>query len=247
MTWIPSYMQAMAAYLANPNVSGMYGQWDSPTPGYKGYVPGEGGVDFGAPIGTPVYALADGQIVGAGYWNDDAHGVVTTRINVPGSGQQDLYYQHITLDPSITDCTGSSCTQTVKAGQQIGTVGPYGETEMGFNANWGGIWGTNHPGPWAIDPRPMLAAILTNSVNNNGNIAQTSTGGNFVGSTGTGGPVGTSSVPAWGIKSRAVHLCFGSVGIRVVALVQAADRIGGQEDRECSRRRGDWRRGRRGR
>ncbi len=33
---------------------------------------------------------------------------------------------------------------------------------MGFNAAWGGIWGTNHPAPWAVDPRNMLAALVGN-------------------------------------------------------------------------------------
>lgn len=193
MAWIPDYMQAMAAYLQNPNVSGMYGMWDSPIPGYKGYVPGEGGVDLGAPIGTPVYALADGPIIGAGYWNDQGHGVVTTRIDVPGHGTQDLYYQHITLDPSITQCAGSTCPgQTVTRGEQIGTVGPYAETEMGFNANWGGIWGTNHPAPWAVDPRPMLAVLL-NGQAPTGQPTTPETGG-------TSNAVGTNNLPDWAIK-----------------------------------------------
>ena len=202
MAWIPGYLQAMAAYLTNPNVSGMYGMWDSNIPGNKGFIPGEGGVDLGAPVGTPVYALADGPIIGAGYWNDSGHGVVTTRIQVPGAGTQDLYYQHITLDPSITQCSGGTCPgQTVTRGQKIGTVGPYGETEMGFNAQWGTIWGTNHPGPWIPDPRPWLAGLMNGSaplgsVNSNG------TGGTDIISGGAGGTqvVGTNNLPDWAIK-----------------------------------------------
>src|SRR5260221_2280466 len=34
---------------------------------------------------------------------------------------------------------------------------------MGFNAQWGQPWGTNHPGPWVKDPRPWLNAILNGS------------------------------------------------------------------------------------
>lgn len=195
MAWIPAYLQAMAAYIQNPNVKGMYGMWDSPIPGNKGFVPGEGGVDLGAPVGTPVYALASGPIVGAGYWNDQNHGVVTTRIQVPGAGTQDLYYQHIILDPSITECTGTNCTQSVVQGQKIGTVGSFAETEMGFNANWGTIWGTNHPGPWAVDPRPWLAALMTGT---NAPQAGGNTGSPAVG---TGSPVvGTNNVPSWAVK-----------------------------------------------
>lgn len=199
-------MRAMQAYLSNPNVPGMYGMWDSPTPGLHpngSVTPGEGGVDLGAPIGTPVYALANGPIIGAGYWNDQAHGVVTTRIDVPGHGTQDLYYQHITLDPSITQCAGSTCPgQVVTRGERIGTVGPYAETEMGFNADWGGIWGTNHPGPWAVDPRPMLAVLL----NGQAPSGQSSTPGtgatDIISGGGTSSPpvVGTNNLPDWAIK-----------------------------------------------
>jgi hypothetical protein len=164
MTWIPDFLKNLST--AN------YGMWNAPDPGLttSGRVqPGEGGVDIGTPIGTPVYAIADGQIIGAGYYPDNAHGVITTRINVPGVGIEDLYYQHIQLDPSIKQCHGyggSPCSQAVKRGQRIGTIGPFNEIEMGFNSQWGGIWGGNykdpssHPGPWVRDPRPWIKAVL---------------------------------------------------------------------------------------
>src|SRR6266702_3014202 len=160
-TW--TYLKDMAAWIASPSII-MYGRWNHPPPSGNPNAPGEGGVDLTAPQGTPIYALATGTVIGAGYWTGNAsdpsgkaHGVVTTRINVPGAGAQDLYYQHLTIDPSIK--AGS----IVQKGQQIGTVGAFGETEMGFNANWGTIWGTNHPGPWASDPRPMLKALMTDN------------------------------------------------------------------------------------
>lgn len=158
-TWIPQFLKDMAAYITNPNVGGMYGMWDSSTPGdvngpFGPGVPGEGGVDLTSAIGTPVYALATGLVEGAGYWKDQGHGVVTTRINVPGSGMEDLYYQHIILSPGIKE------GMTVQKGQQIGTTGQYGEVELGFNANWGQPWGNNHPAGWVQDPRPMLAALM---------------------------------------------------------------------------------------
>lgn len=206
--WIPAYLQAMAAYLNNPKVSGMYGMWNSPTPGLHAngsITPGEGGVDLNAPIGTPVYALADGVIVGAGYWNDIGHGVITTRVNVPGAGPQDLYYQHIVLNPAITQCTGASCNATVKKGQQIGTVGQYGETEMGFNAQWGGIWGDNHPAAWAVDPRPMLAALMGGPV--------PITSGYTSGSpSGTGG-LASGSLQSWAVKAGVFTLALAFVAI----------------------------------
>lgn len=166
--WIPAYLAGMKPYLNNPNVSGMYGMWDAPDaadvngPNGPG-VPGEGGVDLDSPQGTPVYALADGPIIGIGYWKDQQHGVVTTRINVPGHGSNDIYYQHIIFDPKLKS------GQMVKRGQQIGTIGTLGEIEIGFNANWGQPWGINHPAGWVLDPRPYLEALMAQGDPGNGN------------------------------------------------------------------------------
>lgn len=149
-TWVPTYLNNLST--AN------YGMWNSPAPGLHpdgSITPGEGGVDIGTPNGTPVYAIADGPVIASGQWQDSAHQVVTQRVSVPGAGTQDLYYQHIQIDPSIH--TGDQ----LKRGQLIGTIGPYNEIEMGFNAQWGGIWGDNHPGPWVKDPRPWLNALLS--------------------------------------------------------------------------------------
>ena len=225
VSWVPAFMAAMGAYILNPNVGGMYGMWDSPTPGLHSngtVTPGEGGVDLDAPIGTPVYAIAPGSIVGAGYWNDDAHGVVTTRVNVPGLGPQDLYYQHITLDPSISDCTGGTCSQSVVTGQKIGTVGPYAETEMGFNAQWGGIWGESHPGPWVADPRPWLVSLLSGVPSNFDPGGAVNTGG--VGSGGT--VVGTNNLPSFGIKIGLFVFAFVLLGLGVWLLFKQQIKAG---------------------
>lgn len=155
--WPPAYMQGLG--------SANYGMWNSPTPGLHAdgsITPGEGGVDIGVPVGTKVYALASGPVKAAGYWNDNAHGVITQQVNVPGVGPQDLYYQHIQLDPSISQCMGN-CNQYIQKGQLIGTIGPFNEIEMGFNSLWGGVWGTGHPGPWVKDPRPWLQALVSGS------------------------------------------------------------------------------------
>lgn len=160
--WVPAWLKQMGDYANNPNTS-MYGMWNSPTPGLHpngSVTPGEGGVDLPSPTGTPVFALGDGPIVGAGYWKDKEHGVVTTRVDVPGFGQQDIYYQHIYLDKSIQETTGGQWSQNVKRGQLLGTTGGYGEVEVGFNAQWGGIWGSSHPGAWVKDPRPMILALM---------------------------------------------------------------------------------------
>jgi len=165
-TWLPAYMNALGAWFTNPSVY-MYGRWDNPPS------KAEGGVDMGSPGGTPVYALETGEIVGAGtFWHsanlytpnsgNPGYDVVTERVNVPGYGPEDLYYQHIAMNPNIqTDYTGTPDGQIVHKGDLIGTIRPnVGMLEMGFNANWGGIWGASHPGPWATDPRPMLKALL---------------------------------------------------------------------------------------
>ena len=173
MATFPAWLAEMAAWLKNKSIY-MYGMWDSPTPGDVNGprgpgVPGEGGVDLGAPSGTPVYALATGVVEGAGYWKDQLHGVVTTRVNVPGAGMEDLYYQHIIIAPGIKQ------GMTVQKGTLLGKVGSLNETEVGFNANWGQPWGLNHPGPWIKDPRPWIAALMT----------ETSSPGSSNGSTGS--------------------------------------------------------------
>lgn len=180
----PAYLKDLQAWVHNPSI-GMYGRWNHLPPAGCPNCPGEGGVDLTSPTGTPIYALADGTITGAGYWPNAVdpsgigHGVVTTRIDVPGQGPEDLYYQHIVLDPSIAHCAGNACQgQRVTKGQLIGTTGEYGEVELGFNANWGTIWGSNHPGPWPNDPRPWLVALVTGSSSGTwqSNTAQAGTG-----------------------------------------------------------------------
>lgn len=167
--YLPQWMKDLEAWFNNPNVY-MYGRWDQPA--YKN----EGGVDLTSPGGTPVYALEGGYLQGAGdFWHgggnclysggtgcSPGYGVVTIREDVPGYGLQDQYYQHINLNPSIPTCYAGNCNGAyVPKGTLLGWVNPaVGEVETGFNADWGGIWGVNHPGAWATDPRPMLAALL---------------------------------------------------------------------------------------
>ncbi len=172
--WPPAYMHSLTDWInrGSPKDNSLYGMWDAPDPAISAsgsQQPGEGGVDLGVSVGTPVYALATGPILTNGYASpgDTAHGVITQRVNVPGAGIQDLYYQHIQPDLSIKPGT------VVQKGQRIGTIGPFNEIEMGFNPAWGGVWGgqwgspgnanptANHPGPWVRDPRLWLAALMT--------------------------------------------------------------------------------------
>lgn len=149
----------------------MFGRWEGHPEGGL-----EGGVDLGSPGGTPVYALADGPIIGAGdFWHsaniytpgsgNPGYGVVTQRVDIPGFGTNDLYYQHIDINPNIQNCMSNNCSQYLHRGDLIGTIHPgVNMLEMGLNANWGGIWGINHPAPWADDPRPAIAALMNEGV-----------------------------------------------------------------------------------
>ena len=171
----PLWLKDIIAWLNNPNTP-MYGRWNHPPPAGNPNAAGEGGVDITSPGGTPVYALAAGPIEGAGYfWHSSSvytpnsgspgYGVVTERTNVPGFGYEDIYYQHIKLAPGIQTCYADQCNgQTLQKGQLIGWVEPgVNEVEVGANANWGGVWGVNHPQAWVTDPRPLIAALATGS------------------------------------------------------------------------------------
>jgi len=165
--WVPDFLKALVAWIKDPSTY-LYGRWDAPTSAL------EGGVDLSTPGGTPVYALADGPIIGAGlFWHsanlytpnsgNPGYGVVTQRITVPGQGLNDLYYQHININPAIQTCYANNCgSQYLHKGDLIGwTRADVGELEVGFNANWGGVWGINHPAPWATDPRPLLVSLMS--------------------------------------------------------------------------------------
>ena len=164
----------------------------------------EGGVDVypGGGNGTPIYALGTGKLMGSGYFyhggpyfstqktgasnNAPGFGVVTE--DVPGVGQ--VYYQHITIAPSIPFCTSGNCSgYTVQRGQLIGysNAPNPGIVEVGINAPWGGIWGTNSdPLKWFSDPRAALTKLAQ-------------TGGPVVASQGSaavsGGSTTSSSLP----------------------------------------------------
>ncbi len=162
------WLADMKAWINNPSTP-MYGRWNHPPPPGNPNAPGEGGVDLAAPGGTPVYALADGPLLSANTFASQGFNhpgsVVAQRVNVPGVGAEDIYYQHVDLFPGIGPCLGGNCGgQILQAGQRIGTVNSTaGETEIGFNPNWGSLYGpSKHPGPWPSDPRPWIKALILN-------------------------------------------------------------------------------------
>lgn len=165
--------------------------WRRTCPGAK--AANEGGMDLDSPAGTKVYALGDGHVVGAGYfWHPNGnpgHGVVTIRTTLPDGSLADIYYQHITLSPAIVLCgqtggqlyggvVGPAPTfQQIKAGTYLGSINAdVGEVEVGINADWGGIWGTNHPGPWIDDPENIVRSLMQNGGGQNAHGIPVTTG-----------------------------------------------------------------------
>lgn len=172
---------------------------------------GEGGIDFSVPAGTPVTALADGVVVGAGYFcnatkqfflqSDSGacdHGVITTRVTNSDGSQTDLYYQHVLIDSSIKLSDSGGVGQVVKKGQVIATISGFGMIEMGINVGnspnaqpypngWGGIWGSKpSPGPH-VDPEPYLRALATGQ-----NVTKSLIGGGIIGTI-LGGAIATAT------------------------------------------------------
>jgi murein DD-endopeptidase MepM/ murein hydrolase activator NlpD len=165
----PAWLKDMVAWIQS---GGTMQMWDKAAhnPGANAG-PGEGGVDITAPPGTPVYALGTGPLLSASYFSDvglnHPGAVLSQQVNVPGVGPENIYYQHIDLLPGFQKCLGGNCgNRIIQAGQQIGTVGSVGETEVGFNAGaaWGSLYGpSNPPGPWIDKPESWIAALMNQS------------------------------------------------------------------------------------
>ncbi len=229
---VPAYLAQFAQWMANANTF-LFGRWEGfPEGGY------EGGVDLAAPENTPVYALATGPLQGAGYFchggpfqntsaacsnNNPGYGVLTQRVNVPGYGVNDLYYQHITLAPGIQTCGNGNCGgQIIQKGQLIGYITPgVNMLEMGFNANWGTIWGGSHPAAWVTDPRPLLKNLVNAFTGGSPltSTSPTSGAGSISGAPSSGGNTTyPSSCPPWDLACSAASF-FSSNTVRQVGLL----------------------------
>jgi len=165
---VPAFVQR----LINDPIIGDPAFWRISNPAAR--AANEGGIDIPAPGGTPVYALAAGTLESNHlFWHNPpdvanphggapGYGVLTERVNIPGFGLNDLYYQHIDLNPAIPTCMGGDCNNIqIAKGELIGwTRGDVGELEMGVNANWGPVWGPDtHPGPW-VDPETRIRSLV---------------------------------------------------------------------------------------
>jgi murein DD-endopeptidase MepM/ murein hydrolase activator NlpD len=97
------------------------------------------GSDFAAPDGTPIYAVADGVVVRAGY-TDSGGGVIVIEHTVQGQ-RIASYYIHMWQDGIYV-----SAGETVTAGQHIGDVGSSGHS-TGPHLHL-----EIHPGGYGADP-----------------------------------------------------------------------------------------------
>jgi hypothetical protein len=168
-TNVPTFLQSLYKFAV-----GKSGFWDISNPAAR--AANEGGIDIPNAGGTPVYALADGTLesnhlfwhnppdVASYHGGNPGYGVISERVNIPGFGWNDLYYQHIDLNPEIPTCLGGDCSGiTIHKGQLLGwTKSPDpGEVEIGVNPqHWGPVWGPDqHPGPW-VDPETRIRALV---------------------------------------------------------------------------------------
>lgn len=109
------------------------------------------GIDYGTPVGTPIYAIADGEVVegkdrtgvsGFGSW---------IWIDCQASIGRDLIYGHVVHDKILV-----RAGDRVKAGQQIGVSGNEGDT-TGPHLHFETWTAPGRVGGTAVDPAPLLA------------------------------------------------------------------------------------------
>lgn len=144
-----------------------------------GYSTNHKGVDFGAPVGTPVRAAGDGVIVRAGYWGN--YGKI---VQVKHNNEYTTAYAHLSL---INVKAGQRVTQN----QVIGKVGMTGRT-TGPHLHYEVIRNGVHVNPQSIKLLPTaklrakdLAAFQRTKMQIEKEIAEISSAPSQVASTGT--------------------------------------------------------------
>jgi hypothetical protein len=111
-------------------------------------LPGHEGIDFGAPSGSPVYAVADGVISFSG--NSGPYGV---HVTIQHDGFVSIY-GHMSR-------TNTAAKQTVKAGEMIGAVGSTGNStgpHLHLTLKVSGIQTGSYPAG-IVDPYPYLFGL----------------------------------------------------------------------------------------
>jgi hypothetical protein len=111
-------------------------------------LPGHEGIDFGAPSGSPVYAVADGVVAYSG--NSGPYGL---HINIQHAGFLTIY-GHLSR-------TNTAAKQTVKAGEMIGAVGSTGNStgpHLHLTLKVNGAQTGSYPAG-IVDPYPYLFGV----------------------------------------------------------------------------------------
>lgn len=206
---------------------------------------GETGVDIGERYGTPVYAITEGDVVGAGVYDGGVVVSIASIINYGGLNVASVYYQHM-------DDWYVKVGQHVPVGFKIGisggqlsggkhpskprfSTGPH--LEIGLNAPYGGMW---HPLGPNINPLPWLNSLLSAGYNPTpAGIAGAGATLASVGSTGgTSGAIGNLMDGITAFAERHVNHTsnddFGALGLAIddaetfppLALLTQSDNLG---------------------
>lgn len=133
---------------------------------------GETGVDFGIPMGRPITNLADGIVLGAGFYGGG--GVVSIKSKVNGQAAS-VYYQHLDdIAPGIAPGAQVKARDLLgwSGGQLQGGHHPSSpkfstgdHIEVGINAPFGGMW---HPLGPNYDPLPWLRRLNAQNMPDDG-------------------------------------------------------------------------------
>lgn len=130
---VQGFMPGMGGSCSNTSGGGGTGSWVRPLNDYmitQGFYDGHGGIDLGAPVGTPVYAADSGIVIFSG-WNNWGYGILVV-IDHSGSGGWTTYYAHL-------NSRAVGCGESVGRGQYIGQVGSTGNSNgahLHFETRW---------------------------------------------------------------------------------------------------------------
>ena len=126
------------------------------------------GIDLAYPGGTPIYSIADGTVVAAGY-NSSAGNYVNIGHDLDGDGT----YDYTTYNYHMISPTTLSVGDTVTGGQQGGSVGTTGSS-TGNHLHFG----IAQADGTYLDPEPIIKALQTKtSVFDNAAVCKNSSGG----------------------------------------------------------------------
>ena len=128
-----TFMSGQGGSCSSISGGGGSGSWVGPLNDYmvtQGFYDGHGGIDLGAPVGTPVYAADSGVVIFSG-WSNWGYGILIV-IDHSGPGGWTTYYGHL-------NSKAVGCGEVVGRGQYIGQVGSTGNSNgahLHFEMRW---------------------------------------------------------------------------------------------------------------